>query len=121
SGFPDASRLICGRNLSASNWSRLTAEEVSVVDPLRTTTTLSGDPVSLIAELSPATIAITITNTATTSAIPPAVIAVDTRLTSRLRRLYLSGIAILRHHPERIDDVLAGRGAGGKPRAEQSD
>jgi hypothetical protein len=65
-----------------------------VVEPLRTMTTLSGEPVSLIAEPSPATIAITITNTATTSAIPPAVIAVETRLTSKLRMLYFSGIAM---------------------------
>src|SRR4029077_11075809 len=56
-----------------------------------------GSPVSEIAELSPATSAITITKTATTSAIPPPVIAVEIRRTSKLRTLYLSGIAI--SHP----------------------
>ena len=65
-----------------------------MVAPLRNTTRLSGEPVSAIVARSPATIAITITNTATTSAIPPAVIAVETRRTNRLRTLYLSGIAI---------------------------
>src|SRR6266481_4706748 len=56
--------------------------------------TLSGSPVSEIAELSPATSAMTITNTQTTSAIPPPVIAVETRRTSSDLTLYFSGIAI---------------------------
>src|SRR5208282_2818287 len=73
------------------------AEYVSVVAPLRNTITLSGSPVSEIAELSPATSAITITNTHTTSAIPPPVIAVETRRTSSERTLYFSGIAISHH------------------------
>src|SRR5208282_3735288 len=96
------------------------AEYVSVVAPLRNTITLSGSPVSEIAELSPATSAITITNTHTTSAIPPPVIAVETRRTSSERTLYFSGIAILRHRPQRIHDVPPRRRAGRRQRAEQA-
>ena len=70
-----------------------------MVAPLRSTITLSGSPVSEIAELSPATSAMTITNTHTTSAIPPPVIAVETRRTSSERTLYFSGIAISRNRP----------------------
>src|SRR5271169_643053 len=96
------------------------AEYVSVVAPLRSTITLSGSPVSEIAELSPATSAITITNTATTSAIPPPVIAVDTRRTISERTLYFSGIAISRHRPQRFDNIPPRRRAGRDQRTEDS-
>src|SRR5262249_49939402 len=60
----------------------------------RSITILSGAPLSVIAIPIPVTIAITITNTATARAMPPAVITVETRLTSKLRTLYFKGIAI---------------------------
>jgi hypothetical protein len=43
---------------------------------------------------SPATIAMMTTKTATTKAIPPPVIAFETRRMRRLLRLYFNGIAI---------------------------
>src|SRR5208282_324432 len=97
------------------------AEYVSVVAPLRNTITLSGSPVSEIAELSPATSAITITNTATTSAIPPPVIAVETRRTRSERTLYFSGIAISGNRPQRVNDIAPRRGAGRHECAAQPD
>src|SRR5258708_40104118 len=57
--------------------------------------TFSGEPVAISELLSPLASANRATNTATTSAIVPMVISVLTRLTIRLRRLYLRGIAIM--------------------------
>src|SRR5262249_54271161 len=87
----------------------------------RSTTRLSGEPPLSIAESSPATIAITVANTATTSAIPTPVIVLDTRRTSRLRRLYLSGIAISGYGPQGIHDVASCRRCRRHDRAEQTD
>src|SRR5260221_9882319 len=47
--------------------------------------------------------------TATTSAIPPAVIAFEARLTKRLFQLYLKGTAILVNHSKGFNDVASGR------------
>src|SRR5580698_8776480 len=83
---------------------------------------LSGEPASVIEDASPATTAIT----TTTSAIPPPVIKVDTRRTSRLRKLYFSGIAIflfrtpLSDHPQRFHDVHFRGRPRRNPCAEQS-
>src|SRR5262249_27559604 len=105
SGFPDVPSRIPGRNFMASNWSRRMEEPVSVVDPLVSTIRLSSEPLCWMASESPATMAITTTNTATTSAIPAPVMLFETRRTSRLRRLYLSGMAISVHHPQRVHDL----------------
>src|SRR5208337_654640 len=67
----------------------------------------------------PATSAITITNTHTTSAIPPPVIAVDTRRTSSERTLYFSGIAISRNRPQRINNIPPRRRTRRHHRTEQ--
>ena len=65
------------RNSRTISALRLNDEPVSVVAPLRSTIMLSAEPVSRMAPPNPATIAITITNTATTRAMrcagrPPA-------------------------------------------------
>jgi len=50
--------------------------------------------------------AIAATKTPTTIAMAPTVIELDTRRMSRLRRLYLKGIAMwLVHKPEGLDDA----------------
>ena len=59
----------------------------SVVEPLRKTTTLSGEPVSTRVFWSPSAIIRTAAKTNTTRAIPPAVRIVVSRRLRRFRRL----------------------------------
>src|SRR5215470_6282399 len=61
------------------------------------------------------------TNTTTTSAIPPPVMALDIRRTNRLLRPYLNGIAISVDHPQRIDDPSLHRRSSRYIRTEQAD
>src|SRR5712692_10542871 len=112
---------MAGRYLSASYCLIEKPETVSVVAPRRSTTILSGEPASSIAASSPATSAITMTNTTTTSAIPPPVMTLETRRTSRLRRLYLSGIPISRDRPDDIDDIAPCSSGRRHDRAQQAD
>src|SRR5215467_2694785 len=80
-------------------------DAVSVAAARFSTIRLSFEPLCWMACASPATMAMTTTNTATTRAMPPPVIAFDTRLTRRLRRLYLNGIAISIHHAQSIHNL----------------
>src|SRR5438128_12370875 len=66
---------------------------------------LSGELLSLIAESRPPTIAIAATKTPTTMAMAPTVIELDTRRMSRLRRVYLKGMAILISESEGLNDA----------------
>src|SRR5260221_8733721 len=119
-GLPPASRLIAGRNLSASNWSRVIKDVDSESAPRRITIMLSGELVSLIEELSPVTIAIAATKTPTTIAIAPVVIRLETRRMRRLLLLYLNGMAILVNQSERLDDGAARGRPGGNIRAQKT-
>src|SRR5438105_15899498 len=83
---------------------------------------LSGELLSLIAESRPPTIAIAATKTPTTMAMAPTVIELDTRRTSRLRQLYLKGMAIcLVHESEGLNDAAFRGGTRGDVRAKQTD
>src|SRR6476660_4752527 len=104
-GLPAPSRLMAGRNLSASNWSSVMNELASESAPRPIRIMLSGELLSLIAESRPPTIDIAATKTPTTMAMAPTVIELDTRRTSRLRQLYLKGIAILIHKSEGFNDA----------------
>src|SRR5262252_1065848 len=122
SGLPTPSRLMAGRNLSASNWSSVINElaSESALRPRRIM--LSGALLSLIAESRPPTIAMAATKTPTTMAMAPTVMALDTRRTSRLRRLYLKGMAIgLIHQSEGFNDAAFGGGTRGNIRAQHTD
>src|SRR5215831_3317297 len=121
SGFPPPSRLMAGRNLSASNWSSVINElaSESVLRPIRIM--LSGALLSLIAESRPPTIAMAATKTPTTMAMAPTVMALDTRRMSRLRRLYLKGMAILIHQSEGLNDAAFRGGTRGNIRAQHTE
>src|SRR5262249_14922023 len=93
-GFPPPAGLMAGRNLSASSWSSVMNELASESAPRPIRIMLSGELLSLIAESRPPTIAIAATKTPTTMAMAPTVMELDTRRMSRLRRLYLKGMAI---------------------------
>src|SRR5499426_4238655 len=109
SGLPTPSRLMAGRNLSASNWASVINELASESAPRPIRIMLSGALLSLIAESRPPTIAIAATKTPTTMAMAPTVMALDTRRMSRLRRLYLKGMAIgLIHKSEGLNDAASG-------------
>ncbi len=109
SGCPASSRLMAGRNLSASNWSSVMNELASESVPRPMRIMLSGELLSSIAESRPPTIAIAATKTPTTMAMAPTVIELDTRRMSRLRRLYLKGMAIcLIHKSEGLNDAASG-------------
>src|SRR5712664_856555 len=100
---------MAGRNLNASNWSSVMIELASESAPLPIRIMLFGELLSLIAELRPPTIAMAATKTPTTMAMAPTVIELDTRRMSRLRRLYLKGMAIcLIHSSEGLNDVAFG-------------
>src|SRR6266436_8600151 len=122
SGFPTPSRLTAGRNLRASNWSSVINElaSESAARPIRIM--LSGELLSLIAESRPPTIAIAATKTPTTMAMAPTVMELDTRRMSRLRRLYLKGMAIgLIHQSEGLNDAAFRGRTRGNIRAKQTD
>src|SRR5437899_12928493 len=68
---------------------------------------LSGELLSFIAESRLPTIAISATKTPTTMAIAPTVIELDTCRMSRLRRLYLKGMAILIHQSGGLNDAAS--------------
>src|SRR5689334_10143441 len=122
SGFPAPSRLMAGRNLSASNWSSVMNELASESAPRPMRIMVSVELLSLIAESRPPTIAIAATKTPTTMAMAPTVIELDTRRRSRLRPLYLKGMAIrLVHESEGIDDAAFGGCARGNIRAKHTD
>src|SRR5690349_10298668 len=120
-GLPDVSRRISGRNLSASSWSNVIIEAVSELAPLRSTMMLSGELVSFTVESRPATSAIAATKTATTRAMAPAVIELETRLSSRLRLLYLKGIAISVDDPERFGNRTSCRRSCREPGAQNTE
>src|SRR5581483_9759439 len=69
----------------------------------------------------PATMAIAMTKTTTTRAIPPAVIRVVTGRTIRLRALYFRGMVISGDRAKRLDDIASRRRAGGDDRADETD
>src|SRR5206468_5799942 len=122
SGFPASSRLMAGRNLSASNWSSVINElaSESAARPIRIM--LSGELLSLIAESRPPTIAMAATKTPTTMAMAPTVMELDTRRMSRLRRLYLKGMAIcLIHQSEGLNDAAFRGCTRGNIRAQHTD
>src|SRR5207249_6178985 len=122
SGFPAPSRLMAGKNLSASNWSSVMNELASESAPGPMRIMLSGELLSLIAESRPPTIAIAATKTPTTMAMAPTVIELDTRRMSRLRRLYLKGIAIMVNpQAEGLNDAAFRGGTRGNIRAQHTD
>src|SRR5207244_11994241 len=101
--------LMAGTKLSASNGASVINElaSESAARPIRIM--LSGELLSLIAESRPPTIAMAATKTPTTMAMAPTVMELDTRRMSRLRRLYLKGMAIcLSHQPDGIHDGAFG-------------
>src|SRR5437899_12087798 len=81
---------------------------------------LSGELLSFIAESRPPTIAIPATKTPTTMAMAPTDIELDTRRMSRLRRVYLKGMAILIHQSEGLNDAAFGGCTRGNIRAKQT-
>src|SRR5713101_9315154 len=97
---------MAGRNLSASNWSSVMIELASESAPLPIRIMLFGELLSLIAELRPPTIAMAATKTPTTMAMAPTVIEFDTRRMSKLRRLYLKGMAINQSTCLRVSTML---------------
>src|SRR2546428_826773 len=122
SGLPASSRLMAGRNLSASNWASVINElaSESALRPRRIM--LSGELLSLIAESRPPTIAMAATKTPTTMAMAPTVMELDTRRMSRLRRLYLKGMAIcLIHQSEGLNDAAFRGCTRGNIRAQHTD
>src|SRR5213594_2937266 len=122
SGFPTPSRLTAGKHLSASNWSSVMNELASESAPRPIRIMLSGELLSLIAESRPPTIAIAATKTPTTMAMAPTVIELDTRRMSRLRRLYLKGMAIcLIHQSEGLNDAAFRGCTRGNIRAKHTD
>src|SRR6266478_1025632 len=104
-----------------SNWSSVMNELASESAPRPIRIMLSGELLSLIAESRPPTIAIAATKTPTTMAMAPTVIELDTRRTSRLRRLYLKGMAILIHKSEGFNDAAFRGCTRGNIRAKQTD
>ena len=87
SGRPPASRATCGRLSTIGRSARRTALTVSAVAPLRRTIALPGEPLATSVARKPCAMASVITNTATTMAIPPAVIAAVLLRTIIERRL----------------------------------
>ena len=87
SGRASAPLAIRGSAAMRRALSRGTPLSISLVAPRRSTTTLSGDPVRASVARKPPASASIATKTATTSARPSAVIAVDTGRCAMLRRL----------------------------------
>ncbi len=88
SGPPSAARATWGRLSTSGAWSRSTELSISDLAPCRSTTTLSGEPVSTSVARNPSDSMSMAANTNTTSAMPPTVRAVVRRRASMLRRLY---------------------------------
>jgi hypothetical protein len=84
---PLASRAICGRLSISAACSRDTALCTSVCAPLPMKSTLSAEPLATSVARNPAASISTAANTNTTSAMPPAVSTVVSRLTHRLRAM----------------------------------
>src|SRR5947207_3956854 len=82
---------------------------------------LSGQLLSLMGGARPPAFALAATKPPTTMAIAPTVIELDTRRMSRLRRLYLKGMAILIHQSEGLNDAAFGGCTRGNIRAKQTD
>src|SRR5262245_6089130 len=88
SACPSAARATCGMASMSGSWGRSTALTVSDVAPFLNRIALSFDPLATSAPRKPCAIAIVITKTATTMAMPPAVIAAVPLRTIIERRLY---------------------------------
>ena len=87
SGRPSGPRATCGRASRIGTSGRRTALVVSAVEPLRRTIAFAGDPLATSVARNPCAIARVITNTATTMAMPPAVIAAVPLRTAIERKL----------------------------------
>ena len=87
SGWPSVERATCGIDSISGSCGLNTALTVSDVDPFRSRIAFSFDPLATSAPRKPCAIAIVITNTATTIAMPIAVIAAVPLRTIIERRL----------------------------------
>src|SRR5262249_53597505 len=122
SGLPTPSRLMAGRNLSASNWASVINELASESAPRPRRIMVSGELLSLIAESRPPTIAMAATKTPTMRERPRRVMELDTRRMRRLRRLYVKGMAIgLTHQSEGLNDAAFRGGTRGNIRAQHTE
>ena len=86
-GRPSDPRATCGMLSTIGRSGRITALVVSAVELLRRMMALSGDPLATSVARNPCAIASVITKTATTIAMPPAVIAAVPLRTTIERRL----------------------------------
>jgi len=86
-GRPPSPAATCGSISTMAAFWRPIVLITSDCDPLRTTTTLEGEPVSTNVFCRPAAIISTAANTNTTSAMPATVRIVVSRLRRRLRML----------------------------------
>src|ERR1700730_18103217 len=91
---------------------------ISACEPTRMARTLRVEAVTESVRITPWTSARTQRNTATTSPITKAVMPVDVRRATRLRRWYLRGIAISDHLPQAVNDVRP-RGPDGRNESRQ--
>src|SRR5215831_2330695 len=108
-GLPAALRSGPGIASICSAWSRMMTLCISACEPTRMAMTLRVEAVTESVRVTPCTSASTHRKTATTKAITNAVIPVEVFLATRLRRLYLSGIAMSHDLSQTVDDLQPGR------------
>src|SRR5262245_55006662 len=132
SACPSARRATCGIASSSGISCFSTALTFSDVAPFRITIAFCGDPLATSVELKPCAIDSVITNTATTIAMPMAVIAAVPLRTSIERKLYepTRPISVIgrtrpvlrsRHAPQRVHDLQPGCHDRREQRREKTD
>src|SRR5580765_7727300 len=94
-----------GSALIWSAWSRVMTLCISACEPTRSVMTFRVEALTESVRVTPWTRARTQRKTATTRPMTKTVIPVETRLTKRLRKLYLRGRAISDHLAQPIDDL----------------
>ena len=95
-GRPSADRATCGMLMTIPAASRSMMLMISLAAALRTTVTLSSEPVDFNVCCTPLAIINTAVKTNTTSAMPRIVKTVVRRRDDELRKIYFSGICITR-------------------------
>ena len=104
-GRPSADRATCGMLVTIPAASRSMMLMISLAAALRTTVTLSSEPVDFNVCCTPLAIINTAVKTNTTSAMPRIVKTVVRRRDDELRKIYFSGICInLPDVPQAFDD-----------------
>ena len=96
-GRPSVDRATCGMLVTMPAASRSIMLMISLAAALRTTVTLSSEPVDFNVCCTPLAIIRTAVKTNTTSAMPRIVKTVVRRRDDELRKIYFSGICITRH------------------------